>query len=65
MSAASTQAVCRAALQRGPLVLRRRSNGIPDWKFGRRAFSERTVAPLIERGEAVRIGDVVTIRSEA
>lgn len=59
MSAAATQAVCRAALRRGPLILRRRSNGIADWKFGRRHFSEQTVAPMIARGEAVRDGDVV------
>lgn len=59
MSAAATQAVCRAALLRGPLILRRRSNGIPDWRFGRRIFSEQTVAKMIARGEAVRDGNVV------
>lgn len=59
MSAAATQAVCRAALRRGPLVLQRRPNGIPDWKFGRRLFSEKTVGPLIARGEAVRDGNIV------
>lgn len=60
MSAATTQAVCRAALLRGPLTLRRRSNGITDWKFGRRHFSDQTVTPMIARGEAVRNGDVVS-----
>lgn len=62
MSATGAQLVCRAALQRGDLIMRRRPNGIPDWTFGRRAFSEHTVAVLIRRGEATRQGNVVTAR---
>lgn len=60
MSATAAQMVCRAALRRGDLIMRRRPNGIPDWGLGRRRFfSERTVAVLIKRGEAVRDGGVV------
>jgi hypothetical protein len=60
MTATGAQMVCRAALRRGDLIMRRRSNGVPDWRFGKRAFSERTIAVLIATGEAVRHGDVVS-----
>jgi hypothetical protein len=46
--------LCRAALQRGPLVIDGTS-----WRFGRRRFNTATVAQLIELGEAVRDGDTV------
>lgn len=47
-------AICRAALARGPLV-RDRSH----WRFGRRLFNPATVARLIAAGEAVRDGSQV------
>lgn len=48
-------AVCRAALAKSPLTMHR--NGM--WAFGKRLFSPATVKFLIDRGEAVQIGNVV------
>jgi hypothetical protein len=52
--------ICRAALAKGPLVLQIKapSSGCV-WVFGKRAFSPNTVRWLIDRGEAVREGNIV------
>ena len=47
-------AVCRAALERGPLIRDSRH-----WRFGRRLFSNVTVTQLIAEGWAVRDGRTI------
>jgi hypothetical protein len=46
--------VCRAALERGPLIRHRKH-----WRFGRRLFSNATVNQLIAEGAAVRDGATI------
>lgn len=52
------EVICRAALQRGPLIQQLCGTRI-GWRFGRRIFNKVTVAKLIATGEAVRFGGVV------
>lgn len=47
--------VVRAALRIGDLRINRQKG----WQFGRRVFAFKTVARLIELGEAVRDGNMV------
>jgi hypothetical protein len=46
--------ICRAALERGPLIQEGRH-----WRFGRRRFSNVTVKRLIDEGAAFRDGGIV------
>lgn len=46
--------ICRAALERGPLIRHNRH-----WRFGRRLFSNVTVNQLVAEGLAVREGATI------
>jgi hypothetical protein len=59
VSYAKSAAICRAALARSPLEMKVYSKGGLMWMFGKRMFSPATVKYLIDRGEAIQIGNVV------
>ena len=59
MTYTKSAVICRAALARSPLTMKVYRNGGLMWMFGKRLFSPATVKFLIDRGEAVQIGNVV------
>ena len=59
MTYTKSAVICRAALARSPLTMRITRHGGCTWAFGNRLFSPAVVNWLIERGEAIRIGNIV------
>jgi hypothetical protein len=59
MTYIKSAAICRAALARSHLTMKVYRHGGLMWMFGKRCFSPATVKYLIDRGEAIQIGNVV------